>query len=201
MTFAGALAWCWIYDRHPNLLPLALSHALLTLAILCAFDEAMTGHLRVGAGISGCANIRHVRLEPVHVPEHGSRDGRRSVGQCPAIAGPSLAFDADMRRFADGDRRGIAAASHGDQRGDLAGRWPYLPRNSASVRPTIAVALRGGQPFERAAHESLSANAGNRGDSPHAHAGSVDAGLLPSRCRCIWRCVRASCVPLARPRH
>jgi membrane protease YdiL (CAAX protease family) len=49
MTFAGALAWCWIYDRHPNLLPLALSHALLTLAILCAFDEAMTGHLRVGA--------------------------------------------------------------------------------------------------------------------------------------------------------
>ena len=49
MTFAGALAWCWIYDRHPNLLPLALSHALLTFAILCAFDEATTGHLRVGA--------------------------------------------------------------------------------------------------------------------------------------------------------
>jgi membrane protease YdiL (CAAX protease family) len=49
MTFAGALVWCWIYDRHPNLLPLALSHALLTLAILCAFDEALTGHLRVGA--------------------------------------------------------------------------------------------------------------------------------------------------------
>ena len=48
MTLAGALAWCWIYDRHPNLLPLALSHALLTLAILCAFDEALTGHLRVG---------------------------------------------------------------------------------------------------------------------------------------------------------
>ena len=48
MTFAGALAWCWIYDRAPNLLPLALSHALLTLAILYAFDEALTGHLRVG---------------------------------------------------------------------------------------------------------------------------------------------------------
>lgn len=53
MTFAGALAWCVIYDRHPNLLPLALSHALLTLAILCAFDEAMTGHLRVGAAYLG----------------------------------------------------------------------------------------------------------------------------------------------------
>jgi membrane protease YdiL (CAAX protease family) len=49
MTFAGALAWCWIYDRYPNLLPLALSHALLTLAILYAFDERLTGHLRVGA--------------------------------------------------------------------------------------------------------------------------------------------------------
>jgi hypothetical protein len=49
MTFAGALAWCWIYERHPNLLPLAVSHALLTLAILLAFDERVTGHLRVGA--------------------------------------------------------------------------------------------------------------------------------------------------------
>jgi membrane protease YdiL (CAAX protease family) len=48
MTGLGALAWCWIYDRHPNLLPLALSHALLTLAILYAFDDAMTGRLRVG---------------------------------------------------------------------------------------------------------------------------------------------------------
>jgi hypothetical protein len=49
MTLAGALAWCWIYDRHPNVLPLALSHAILTLAVLCAFDERLTGHLRVGA--------------------------------------------------------------------------------------------------------------------------------------------------------
>jgi membrane protease YdiL (CAAX protease family) len=50
MTGAGALAWCWIYDRYPNLLPMALSHALLTLAILYAFDDAVTGRLRVGAG-------------------------------------------------------------------------------------------------------------------------------------------------------
>jgi membrane protease YdiL (CAAX protease family) len=48
MTGVGALAWCWIYDRYPNLLPLALSHALLTLAILYAFDDAITGRLRVG---------------------------------------------------------------------------------------------------------------------------------------------------------
>ena len=49
VTFAGALAWCWIYSRHPNVLPLALSHALLTLVILYAFDDRITGRLRVGA--------------------------------------------------------------------------------------------------------------------------------------------------------
>ena len=48
-TFIGALAWCRLYDRYPNLLPLALSHAILTLAIVYAFDAAMTGGLRVGA--------------------------------------------------------------------------------------------------------------------------------------------------------
>jgi membrane protease YdiL (CAAX protease family) len=49
MTFAGALAWCAIYDRHPNVLPLALSHALTTLLILYAFDDTLTGRLRIGA--------------------------------------------------------------------------------------------------------------------------------------------------------
>jgi membrane protease YdiL (CAAX protease family) len=53
MTGIGALAWCFIYDRHPNLLPLALSHAVLTLAILYAFDDAITGRLRVGLGYLG----------------------------------------------------------------------------------------------------------------------------------------------------
>ena len=48
MTFAGALAWCAIYDRHPNVVPLALSHATVTLAILHAFDPSLTGHLRIG---------------------------------------------------------------------------------------------------------------------------------------------------------
>ena len=49
MTLIGALGWCAIYDRHPNVAPLALSHAIATLAILYAFDDAMTGRLRVGA--------------------------------------------------------------------------------------------------------------------------------------------------------
>jgi membrane protease YdiL (CAAX protease family) len=48
VTLVAALAWCWIYDRHPNLLPLALSHALCTLAILCRFDPRITGGLRIG---------------------------------------------------------------------------------------------------------------------------------------------------------
>ena len=47
-TGIAAVAWCWIYDRYPNLLPLALSHALLTLAVLSAFDDTVTGRLRVG---------------------------------------------------------------------------------------------------------------------------------------------------------
>lgn len=47
-TTVGAVAWCAIYDRHPNILPLALSHALGTLAVLYAFDDATTGRLRIG---------------------------------------------------------------------------------------------------------------------------------------------------------
>lgn len=52
-TFAAALAWCAIYSRHPNLLPLTLSHALLTLVVLCALDDSVTGRLRVGAAFFG----------------------------------------------------------------------------------------------------------------------------------------------------
>jgi membrane protease YdiL (CAAX protease family) len=48
VTFLAALVWCWIYDRHPNLLPLALSHALSTLVILLCLNPAITGRLRVG---------------------------------------------------------------------------------------------------------------------------------------------------------
>jgi membrane protease YdiL (CAAX protease family) len=48
VTFAGGLAWCTIYARFPNIVPLAISHALGTLAILYAFDQAITGRLRIG---------------------------------------------------------------------------------------------------------------------------------------------------------
>lgn len=49
VTAGGALIWCWLYDRHPNIIPLALSHGLGTLAAMYAFDEAITGRLRIGA--------------------------------------------------------------------------------------------------------------------------------------------------------
>ncbi len=48
MTGAAAIVWCHIYNRYPTILPLALSHALGTLAILYAFDETVTGRLRIG---------------------------------------------------------------------------------------------------------------------------------------------------------
>ena len=49
MTGTAALIWCRLYDRHPNIIPLALSHGLGTLALRYAFDEAITGRLRIGA--------------------------------------------------------------------------------------------------------------------------------------------------------
>ena len=49
VTAGGALVWCWLYDRHPNIIPLALSHGLGTLAIRYAFDDRITGRLRIGA--------------------------------------------------------------------------------------------------------------------------------------------------------
>jgi len=48
-TAVAALVWCSLYDRHPNIVPLALSHALGTLAVRYAFDDAITGRLRIGA--------------------------------------------------------------------------------------------------------------------------------------------------------
>jgi membrane protease YdiL (CAAX protease family) len=48
MTLLGAFGWCAIYNRHPNVIPVALSHAIGTLAILYAFDDGLTGRLRIG---------------------------------------------------------------------------------------------------------------------------------------------------------
>ncbi|MEA2694410.1 MAG: hypothetical protein QOJ16_3797 [Acidobacteriota bacterium] len=50
VTFLAGLAWCALYRRHPNILPLALSHALLSAAVSLAFDLRITGGMRVGYG-------------------------------------------------------------------------------------------------------------------------------------------------------
>ena len=49
VTAVSALIWCPIYDRYPNIIPLALSHALGTLAVRYAFNDDITGRLRIGA--------------------------------------------------------------------------------------------------------------------------------------------------------
>src|SRR5687767_8152846 len=43
VTFVGALAWCGIYARYPNIVPLALSHAAVTVIILMSFNREITG--------------------------------------------------------------------------------------------------------------------------------------------------------------
>jgi membrane protease YdiL (CAAX protease family) len=49
VTAVGALIWCRLYDRYPNIIPLALSHGVGTLALRYAFSDDMIGRLRVGA--------------------------------------------------------------------------------------------------------------------------------------------------------
>jgi len=47
-TWAGGLAWCSIYRRSPNVLPLAVSHAICSMALMAAFSREVTGGMRVG---------------------------------------------------------------------------------------------------------------------------------------------------------
>ena len=48
VTFVGGLIWCAIYARHPNIVPLAFSHAASTVIILMSFNPSVTGALRTG---------------------------------------------------------------------------------------------------------------------------------------------------------
>lgn len=49
-TFVAAFAWCWIYEDHPHLLPIALSHAAASGAVSLALGPEITGSMRVGYG-------------------------------------------------------------------------------------------------------------------------------------------------------
>ncbi len=50
VTFLAGLGWCRLYDRHPNLVPIALSHACASLAAVLALSPVITGGMRVGYG-------------------------------------------------------------------------------------------------------------------------------------------------------
>ena len=47
-TFAGGLVWAYVYQRAPNLLALALSHALMSLLLAASLPPALIRSLRVG---------------------------------------------------------------------------------------------------------------------------------------------------------
>jgi len=49
-TFAGGLVWAYTYQKAPNLIALALSHCIMTLALIWAFSTHLLHNLRVGAG-------------------------------------------------------------------------------------------------------------------------------------------------------
>jgi len=48
VTFVGGVVWCSIYRRYPNIVPLALSHAISSLSLMAALDREITGGMRVG---------------------------------------------------------------------------------------------------------------------------------------------------------
>lgn len=49
-TFAGGLVWASVYQRAPNLLALALSHSIMTIALIWTLPPSILHSLRVGAG-------------------------------------------------------------------------------------------------------------------------------------------------------
>jgi membrane protease YdiL (CAAX protease family) len=49
-TLVGGIIWAYAYQRAPNLLALALSHSIMTVALLWALPAHLLHSLRVGAG-------------------------------------------------------------------------------------------------------------------------------------------------------
>jgi len=47
-TFAGGLVWAYVYQRAPNLLALALSHALMSMLLALSLSASTINSLRVG---------------------------------------------------------------------------------------------------------------------------------------------------------
>jgi membrane protease YdiL (CAAX protease family) len=48
LTFAGGLIWGFVYQRHPNLFALALSHSIISITLALAVSSKWLDSLRVG---------------------------------------------------------------------------------------------------------------------------------------------------------
>ena len=48
LTFVGGLIWAFVYQRHPNLLALALSHSIISITLALAVSSKWLDSLRVG---------------------------------------------------------------------------------------------------------------------------------------------------------
>lgn len=48
LTFFGGLLWCSTFQKHPSVLAVALSHALLAVAVVSTMPPGATGGLRIG---------------------------------------------------------------------------------------------------------------------------------------------------------
>jgi uncharacterized protein len=48
LTFLGALAWSWVYERAPNLFALALSHAAISLMLMTSLPPWLLQSMSVG---------------------------------------------------------------------------------------------------------------------------------------------------------
>ncbi len=48
LTFAGGLVWATVYQRQPNLLALAVSHAVVSLTLALNVSDTLLNNLRVG---------------------------------------------------------------------------------------------------------------------------------------------------------
>ena len=48
ITFVGGLVWAFVYQRQPNLVALALSHAAMTWALVSTLPPSALNHLRIG---------------------------------------------------------------------------------------------------------------------------------------------------------
>ena len=48
LTFLGGLIWAFVYQRHPNLFALALSHSIISISLALAISSKWLDSLRVG---------------------------------------------------------------------------------------------------------------------------------------------------------